>query len=163
MKNTLSILCLFIATIAFSQFSETGARADGIIYLNEQQTAEGSNAKKRGYYVGPHVLGDTITMLLNKFENDYVYFQETGGAYSVEEKKIIKPSIYRAIKRVNKHYEKTLAKGQITEGNAYARLKAVIYKGLELKNYYTSDVEKRLQKIKKPEEIERYLTSIKFR
>ncbi len=163
MKNTLLIFCSIVSSAAFSQFSETGARADGIVYLNEQQTAEGSNAKKRGYYVGPHVLGDTITMLLNKFENDYVYYKETGGAYSVEEKKVIKPTIYQAVKKLNRHYEKLLAKGGITEGNAYARMKTIIYKGLELKNYYTSDVERKLKKLKKPDEIEKYLASIKFR
>lgn len=163
MKNTFLIFCLVFSTAAFSQFSETGARADGIIYLNKEQSAEGSNAKKRGYYVGPHVLGDTITMLLNKFENDYVYYKVTGGAYNVEEKNVVKPTIYQAVRKLNRYYEKALTKGSITEPNAYVRMKSIIYKGLELKNYYTADVERKLKKLKKPEDIEKYLMSIRFR
>ena len=163
MKSIFVFTLLFTAIVCKAQLSELNTRVGAMVVLDPTSISVGDNAKKRGYYVGPHVLGDTITMLMNKFQNDYVYYESTGGAYNVEEKKIIKPSIYRAILKVNKHYEKAVSKGNITEGNAYGRMKSILRKGIELKNYYTEDVEVQLKKLKKAEDIERYLDTIKFR
>ena len=44
----------------------------GVIYLKPLSAASPANLK-RGSYVGPHVLGDSVTHLLNNFEREYVY------------------------------------------------------------------------------------------
>lgn len=163
MRVIVLISFLTCSLIGKAQFSETGVRTDGLIYLNENQTAVGSSATKRGYYVGPHVLGDTITMLLNKFENDYVYYEQGTGAYAVEEKKIIKPVIYKSVKKVSKYYEKKVDKGEITERNAYVRVKSILAKAIKIRNYYSEDVELDLKRIKKAADIEEYFDKIKFR
>lgn len=130
------------------------------LYKNESDIAAG---KKTGYYVGPHILGDTITMLLNKFESEYVYFEESGGAYSVEEKKFLKPEIYKAVSRINKYYEKGVKKNKITEKDAYEKLKGILMVGIKLKGYQTSEVEKQLASIKELSDQEQYLLSLQYR
>ena len=124
---------------------------------------EGANSKKRGYYVGPHVLGDTITMLLNKFEMDFVYYESGDGAYSVEEKKIIKPVLYKSIKKLVKQYTKDVKKGNVAGDLAYSRLKLIIQRGIRLKNYDTFKVENELNAIKSVEELEEYILKLKFK
>ncbi|WP_436517506.1 hypothetical protein [Ekhidna sp. To15] len=167
-KSCVILVAIFTSAISlygqarFSGSSEAYGTG-GVTYLNKSTTSLGEDATKRGYYVGPHVLGDTITMLLNRFENDFVYYEMGTGAYAVEEKKVIKPSLHKAIWRVNKYYEKKVDAGDITERNAYIRMKAVVSKGIKLKNYYTEDIEAKLKKMKKAPEIEAYLDKIKFR
>ena len=162
---TLALLTICVASYGQARFSGSSEAygTGSVTYLNKSTTSIGEDATKRGYYVGPHVLGDTITMLLNRFENDFVYYEMGTGAYAVEEKKVIKPAIHKAIWRVNKYYEKKVDAGEITERNAYIRMKAVVAKGIRLKNYYTEDIENKLKKMKKAPEIEAYLDKIKFR
>ena len=148
--------------VRFSGDSETYGTGS-VTYLNKRTTSLGEDVTKRGYYIGPHALGDTITILLNKFENDFVYYEMGIGAYAVEEKKIIKPAIHKAVWRINKYYEKKVEKGDITEQNAYSRMKSVLKKAIRLKNYHTEDVEAKLKKIRKASEIEEYFDKIKFR
>lgn len=162
MRNILIILTIVLIQFQYThaQFSELNVRADGMIYLNKQEYSEGLNSKKRGYYVGPHILGDTLTMLLNKFENSYVYYEVSGGAYSTEEKNIIKPVIYKTIHKLDRYYTKKFNKGNISKRNAYIRLKSIVTKGIALKNYYTTNVEEQLKEIKNPEKLEEFLDSI---
>ena len=79
-----------------------GMDKGGLIYLNPNSSGDNSDNLKRGYYVGPHPLGEDITRKLNDFEEAYVYFEESGGAYSVEQKKYNKPVLYRSIKKLSK-------------------------------------------------------------
>lgn len=154
-------LSLSVGTV-FSQamVSDSGS---GVTYLNKNEGSKGLDDYKRGYYVGPHVLGDTITMLLNRFETDYVYYIPGDGAYAVTEKKIIKPIIYKAIKRVNKYYEKSVDKNKVSEAVAYGKMKMILNKGIRLRDYYTEKVEADLKKMKDPVAIEEYLSKIEFR
>ena len=158
-------LICFIVAAGFSANSQAIASnsGSGAVYLNKNESGAGGSAKKRGYYVGPHVLGDTITALLNKFENYYVYYEESGGAYSVEEKIIIKPQIYKAVKRVNKYYEKGFDKGTVPRREAYASLKSVLTKSIKLRDYYTENVERDLKKMKDGKEIVEYIDKIILR
>lgn len=156
-------LILLVAT-AFADVLGQAIAADGggAIYLNKNE-ADIDNSLKRGYYVGPHILGDTITMLLNKFENDYSYYKESGGAYSTEEKIVLKAPIYKAVKKVNKYYEKGVKKNKLAEASSYESMKRVLNIAIKLRNYDTRTVEAGLGKLKTVKEIEDYLYSLKFR
>lgn len=134
----------------------------GGIYLNKNESTS-SNDKKKGFYVGPHILGDSITLLINAFENKYVYFQETGGAYNTEEKIVNKPNIYKAVNKVRKHYEKSFKKGKVNLNMAYFKLNKVYRLGIRLWDYQTYKVEKEIKQLKTVEEIENYLFALKFK
>lgn len=140
--------------------------SQGMMYLNKNESEPSDLGIKRGYYVGPHVLGDSITQLLNKFEEEYVYYKKTEGAYATEEKKNIKFSIYKAVHRVDDYYVKGIKKGKIDAsriGEAKKNLKMILSKGIRLKSYFTVQVEEDLRKVKAPEEIILYFEKIKFK
>ncbi len=149
--------------VSMMSFGQAQVCYSGVTYLNKNESRLGKDATKRGYYVGPHALGDTITMLLNRFENDYVYYEEGDGAYRVEEKKIVKPSLYRAIKKIEKHYSKSLKKNSVDESYAYSRLKLIIRKGITLMNYDTREFEEQLRKIKSIERTEEFILKVKVK
>jgi hypothetical protein len=130
------------------------------LYKNESDVDE---SLKRGYYVGPHILGDTITMLMNRFEKDYTYYQESSGAYKTEEKKINKPNIYFKVKKVEKNLTKEVKKGRMDEDEAYRKLKRTLSLAIKLMNYRTDQVEEDLRKLKKTDEILDYMFDLKFR
>ena len=147
---------------SFTTYAQAVANTGGITYLykNEGTIKE---PEKKGYYIGPHVLGDTITMLMNKFESEYVYYESTVGAYSTEEKKIFKPFLYQSIKKINKKYEKDIKKDRIDVVTAYERMKKILKMAIKLKNYQTQEVERTLKTLKSAEEKEAFLMSLKFR
>ncbi len=163
MKKILVTCFILMTVLTVSGQAIVNNSGSGGVYLNKNESGSGGSATKRGYYVGPHVLGDTITALMNKFENYYVYYEESGGAYSVEEKIIIKPQIYKAVKKVNKYYEKSLKKGNISEKEAYASMKKLLTKGIKLRDYYTENVERDLKKMKDVNKITEYVDKIILR
>ncbi len=160
MKFILITLFLILSIETYSQAQAN--LSGGVTYLNKNENTQGNNSKKKGFYVGPHILGDTITMLLNKFENDYVYFETLQGAYGVEEKKVIKPELYSSIKKIEKKYSKGVKKEKIASDLAYSRLKLILQKGIKLMNYNTTKVESDLKNIKSLEAAETYILNLKF-
>lgn len=164
MKKIL-ILLVFLSVCDLVKAQAIATESGGAIYLNKNE-ADVEEEGKRGYYVGPHILGDSITEMMNKFEKEYVYYVKTGGAYSTEEKKTIKYPIYKAVHRVNKYFEKNIKKDKIDAseiGEAKKELKMVLKKGIMLKDYYSTKVEEDLRKMKSPKEIIEYFEKIKFR
>ena len=157
-------LILLFVSLGFSGSAQTFLSFDdhGVTYLFKN-TVSNENYRKTGYYIGPHVLGDTITMLLNKFESEYVYFVESDGAYSIEEKKFLKPEIYKTVTKLNKHYEKELKKNRIDERDAYNKLNRILTIGIKLKYYQTVELESKLKQIKELIKKEDYLLAVKFK
>lgn len=152
---------VFLGT-SITMYSQVQVNFSGLMYLNKNESSEGKDATKRGYYIGPHALGDTITMLLNRFENDYVYYKQEDGAYKVEEKKVIKPRLYSAIKKIEKVYMKDLKKGMVEETYVYSKLKLILQRGIKLKLYDTRKVEEELKQIKSVKKMEAYIMALKF-
>ena len=157
--SLLFIVLCYNTSFGQSMTSDSG----GALYLYKSETSNPADLFKRGYYVGPHVLGDTITMLLNAFEQKFTYFKKSEGAYATEEKVVLKRDIYRAINQVNNYYEKGVKKGRISTDEAYSKVKAILTTGVKLMDYNTTQVESQLRKIKSIQETENYLLSIKFR
>lgn len=158
-------LCLVtISNVAYSQ--AVASNSGGAIYLNKNEASNHDPSLRRGAYVGPHVMGDSLTQLLNKFETEYVYYKKGDGAYATEEKKFVKFPIYRAVHRVNDFYVKAVKKGKVDASQIITvkkDLKMVLFKGVLLKNYYTPDVEKDLKKMKDIDQIVDYFKKIEFK
>lgn len=163
-SKVLKLLGFLICTLFyFNSTAQVAFSDNGVMYLNKnEKPANTGDEYKRGSYVGPHILGDTITGLLNKFEHDYTYYKPSGGAYSTDMLVINKLPIYKSVKKINKHYEKALKKGKVEEQEAYNNLKKLLLIAIKLNTYYTAEVEEHLKKIKDPEELEEYILSLKF-
>lgn len=114
--------------------------------------------------MGPHILGDSVTSLLNNFEREYVYFKPTYGAYAVEEKVIAKRIIYKKVHDFDKYIIKSYESDPTLANKAAVttRLVAVINIGIKLLNFDTNQVEKDIKKLE-PAEFEKYLLGLQFR
>lgn len=156
---TIFILVAWHLTIAQNVFYSGGSE---IFYLNPLDDGVPANVKK-GSYVTPHVLGDSITRLFNELESKYVYYKKSSGAYPVEEKVVLKRNIYAGIYDFNKFLLKSLDRKLISEKEAAARLTKVLKIGIKMAGYDTSGVEKDLKSIKIPTEFENYLLRIRFK
>ena len=132
-----------------------------MIYLKPLSAASPANLK-RGSYVGPHVLGDSITHALNNFEREFVYFKSTAGGYAVEEKVVLKRSLYKNIHDFDKYISKAYESNLLSKEEATLRLGNVINTGIKLLNFDTHQLEKDTKKLD-PVDFEKYLKNLQFR
>jgi hypothetical protein len=155
---------LLFTFVSFSSLSQNihNNIGDGIIYLKPMSSASPSNLKK-GSYVGPHLLGDSITYLLNNFEKQYVYYKTSSGAYPTEEKVILKTNIYKKVHEFDNFITKSYTYNLDTKKEAIARLTKVISIGVKLLYYDTRQLEKEVKKLKLPTDFERYLNELQFK
>jgi len=133
----------------------------GVIYLKPLSAASPANLK-RGSYVGPHVLGDSVTHLLNNFEREYVYFKPTPGGYAVEEKVTLKRNIYKNTHDFDKYISQAYEVNLLSKEEATLRLGNVINTGIKLLNFDTNQLEKDIKKLG-PLDFEKYLANLQFR
>lgn len=161
MKIGFIITLLIVSVNCAAQNLYSGGAGSGVIYLKPLSGASPSNLK-RGSYVGPHLLGDSVTSLLNNFERQYVYFKQTYGAYAVEEKVIMKPGIYKKIHDFDKYIVRTYVSDPSAKQEVTVRLVTVINIGIKLLNFDTNQVEKEIKKLE-PLDFEKYMLGLQFR
>lgn len=159
MVRGLIIIFILSAAVVQGQNIMSGGAGDGVVYL-KPLGSESPAGLKRGSYVGPHLLGDTITQLLNAFEREYVYYKKTSGAYPVEEMVINKRHIYKTVHQLDDYFKDGIQKGEVTITEAYSRYKKILEIGLRLKEFETTQLEKDLKKIKTPQEKEKFLLGL---
>ncbi len=150
---------LFMSIQGFGQATVDNSGPMIMLYKNGDKAVKGDD---RGYYVGPHVLGEDMTELINDFEATYTYYVESGGAYSTKQKRIEKPVIYKSIKRLIKHYNKVLKKSPESASTIDTNLTNVLEIGLKLMKVNSTVVETSLRSLKSPSEIEKYLLNLRF-
>ncbi len=150
---------LFMSVQGFGQATVDNSGPIIMLYKNGDKSVKGDD---RGYYVGPHILGEDMTELINDFEATYTYYVESGGAYSSKQKRIEKPIIYKSIKRLMRHYNKVLKKSPESATTIDTNLTHVLEIGLKLMLVNSSVVETSLRSTKSPADIEKYLLSLKF-
>jgi len=157
---------LFITSICLSftllgqssQISESG----GVIMLIDLEKSNTANFERGSYNGKPHVLGDTITFLLDKVESTYVYYKESTGAYSSMEKNIEKPIIYSSLQKVIKYYDKLLRKDKIESQKAKEDLLLILNNGIALKNFKTETFELNLKATRNKAELARLFEKVRF-
>jgi hypothetical protein len=158
----LTIVSFFSSILLFGQASQVQGGSNGMLMFMDMESDE-TEAYERGAYTGKaHVLGDSITSLLDKVEYSYVYFIETGGAYALKEKNIEKAVIYASLNKVVRYYDKLLRKGKINEQKAFEDLIVILNNGISLKNYRTEGFELQLKEARNAEEMTRLFTKVKF-
>ncbi len=157
------IIGLLTAHTAYSQAvqTQTGGSGGGIFYLNKNNSGN-PNDYERGFYIGPHVLGEEFDRLMNKYESAYTYFVEGSGGYAVKQKRIEKAPLYRSVNKVLKSYEKLFKKGKITLEDFESKSTKLVKLAVELIGYNTDVVESDLKNIKSVDEIEDYLLALKL-
>jgi hypothetical protein len=158
------LIFLLVSSFSIECFSQNihNNIGDGIIYLKPLSSASPSSLN-RGSYVGPHLLGDTITDLLNNFEKQYVYYKTSSGAYPVEEKVVLKNNIYKKVHEFDNFITKSYTYNLDTKKEATTRLAHVISIGIKLLSYDTRQLEKEIKKLKLPTDFERYLNELQFK
>ncbi len=161
MKINLIIIVLIVSGNCVAQNLYSGDAGSGVMYLKPLSGASPSNLK-RGSYVGPHILGDSVTSILNNFENEYVYFKPTYGAYAVEEKVIMKRTIYKKVHDFDKYISKTYLADPSAKQEVTDRLVSVIKIGIKLLDFDTNQVEMEIKKLDPPD-FEKYLLGLQFR
>ena len=161
-KIPILFFLLFSVTTLYAQNVAT-TTSNGIIYLYPNESKVEVNNFKRGSYSGSHILGEEIDKQLNEFEQNYVYYKKGEGAYAVEEKHVLKPTIYKAVNRVVKHYTKQFKKGRVPAEEAKASIVNALKVGNMLIRFQTEKVEYDLDRVKSVSYIEKYLDNIQFK
>lgn len=159
-----AIFIFIVSLVSYSvsaqnMYSDSGHA--GVIYLKPMSEGSPSDAK-RGSYVGPHLLGDSITYLLNRFEKAYVYYKASSGPYPVEEMVILKRTIYKKVHEFDDFITKSYIRSLVHREEARKRLMNVMGISLRLLNYDTRKLEKEVKKLEVPTDFERYLNELKF-
>lgn len=157
---------LFFLLFSFATLSAQNVAtttSSGMVYLYPNEAEVEVNKYKRGSYTGSHILGEEIDKQLNLFEQNFVYYKKGEGAYSVEEKHLLKPNIYKAVNRLVKQYTKQFKKGNISAEEAEAAISNALGVGNKLIQFQTEKVEYDLDKVKSVDYIEKYLKNIQFR
>ena len=161
-KNTILIAAFsFFSFYGFSQSSQL-SDGGGVLMLIDLEDDEREKLERGSYSGKPHVLGDSITSLLDKVEYTYVYYTETEGAYSAKEKNFDKPIIYSSLNKVIRHYDKMLRKDKIEEDKARQELFEILNNGIALKNYQTQVFEEQLKSTKNKAELARLFRQVTF-
>lgn len=159
MKLVLLVFWILMSLSAMAQNITSGGAGDGVFYLKPMDSSAPSGLM-RGSFVGPHLLGDTITYLFNEFEKEYVFYKKTSGAYPVEEMVIQKRQIYKSVHQLDDYFKKILLDGSITKPEAVSRFRKILEIGLKLSRFETAQFEKDLKKIRDPEEKEEFFQKL---
>lgn len=158
----LLILTSIISCSVHSQNMYSDSGGGGVLYLKPMSPDSPAYAK-RGSFVGPHLLGDSVTSLLNTFEKSYVYYKSSSGAYPVEEMVVLKKSIYKKIHEFDNFISKSYTHKLISKEEAAKRLMKVTNIGIKLMSFDTRQLEKEVKRLNVPTDFERYLGELKFR
>jgi hypothetical protein len=103
--------------------------------------------------VGTHYLGSKIANKMHVVEETYTYVEKGTPMSPVDKTIVKKPSIFYAIKKVNKHYKKELKKGNIDTATAINHLNEILDIAYVIYNQNTDSFENYLRSQKKPEDI----------
>jgi len=161
-KNIILIAAFsFFSFYAFSQSSQI-SDGGGVLMLIDLEDDEAEQFERGSYSGNTHVLGDSITSLLDKVEYTYVYYKETKGAYGGKEKNYEKPIIYSSLSKVIRHYDKMLRKDKIEEAKARQELFEILNNGIALKNYQTQVFEEQLKSTRNKAELARLFQNVTF-
>jgi len=149
MKQILFYLIVIIFSChSFSCYSQaTMSETNGVFILNPNQKSDEGKSFRRGTYTDVHFFGEDITSKLDLFERNYVYFLPGTGAYAVEEKKILKPEIYKKIKFLDKSFVKAVKQNKMNLEDASIKFSSIVSLSIKLLNYDTANVEKDLKKM----------------
>ncbi len=160
MKKNCILFLIFISSNGIAQNIYSSGAGSGVMLLKPINETSPRNLK-RGSYIGPHVLGDSVTMAINNFEKEYVYFKPTSGAYAVEEKIIVKQNIYKKVHDFDRYIVKSFQSDFSSKQELTNRLLTVINVGTKLLNFDTQQVEREIKKLG-PVEFEKYLLNLQF-
>lgn len=159
-KSSFVIVLFFVNATVYAQAVASDA---GVIFLYPNETNSTLSNVRRGAFGGSHDLGEEISTKLNEFEKTFVYYKKSQGAYATEEKIVLKPAIYKSIKKMDKYYSKKALESPTAITDITAKYNSLLDIGIKLMKYNTTQVESRLKKIKDPAEIEKYFFSLSFR
>lgn len=111
-------------------------------------------------YLNKNYLGEEIARKYYVLQELYTYEVE-GTATSPTTKTIVeKPSIYYALKKLNKHYKKQVKKDNLEMGEAIEQLSHFLDIGISIRYQTTAEFEKYLSDKRKREEIAKAFSNV---
>lgn len=162
MRNFTKLLLLIcFCVIGDLGIAQSFVSEQGGIIMVQKPDFSGKN-EERGQYIGPHLLGDEVTRLMDQLEEKYVYYTYPSGAYSSKIRHVSKSNIYKAIKKFDKDLTKAVSQGATGSDEAQERLIRILNIGIKMINFDTTQAESDLKSLKKYKAIESYLLSLKF-
>ncbi len=147
MKHILIILLILISLVNCSHAQTSVTESNGVFILNPNQKSDEGKSFRRGTYTDTHFFGEDITNKLDLFEKNYVYYLPGTGAYAVEEKKILKPEIYKKIKYIERSLVKAVKQNKMNLEDASKKLSYIVTLSIKLLNFDTSNLEKDLKRM----------------
>jgi hypothetical protein len=142
--------------------AQSFANDGGVVFLYRNESEVIPDGLRRGTYSGTHPLGFSVAEKLNLFEREYVYFRKSTGAYATEEKIIIKKTLYRSIRKLDKFFINSSTSGVLSKQEAEKQYLDLLDIAIKLSRYNTEKVEVELQKLKNEEETIHFLMQIRF-
>lgn len=111
-----------------------------------------------------HYLGDDIARKWNTFTQNYTHEYDVSIGFTDSSVEILKPSIYKAVNKVNKYYKKALKKNEVSREEAILNLGHI----LDCANVMCFDdnskgFEEAVKSIDAPEEIIRLFNQVTLR
>jgi hypothetical protein len=112
--------------------------------------------------VQSHYMGNDIAYLFYVLKSTYTFIIPGTPASPGDKIQIEKPVVYNAIRKISKHYKKSIKKGIITSEEAKQRMTRILEAGICIFFQETSELETAIRKAKKPDPIEQVFLSIRF-
>ncbi len=103
--------------------------------------------------ISSHYLGQAMAIKYHRFTSIYTYLSSASATSRTETTKINKPTIYYAVKKLNRYYRKQLRKDKIEEPEAFDQLAHILDVAYVIYNQDTEELEEALRQARKPEKI----------
>jgi hypothetical protein len=152
----------FLITVSINSSAQSVSSSGAVFYLNPLETKIDPSLRS-GVYIGPHIMGDSVTEKRNVFESKYIFYKKSGGAYPSEEKVVLKPSIYKALIKIDKEFTKRIEEKPPLAADYKKRMTTLYDIGIKLVRYQTDKVEKEVRSLKSADDLESYFLSLQFK
>lgn len=124
----------------------------------------GELPKRKPAYEEQHFLGTEISEKWNTFNESYTHTFSNSTGFSGNTVEVSKPSVYKAVLKVNKYFKNALKKGSITKEEACLQMSHVLdCANIICTEENTSDFEQALSSAKTPEEIITLFESVELK
>jgi len=100
-----------------------------------------------------HPLGEEIALKVELLREEYVWEEPASATSPTPRNHIEKPSIYFAVKKMEKYFKKGVRKGELETDAAINKLESVLNTALYIRYQSTEDLEQELKKYKDPTEL----------
>ncbi|SMD36838.1 hypothetical protein SAMN04488029_3096 [Reichenbachiella faecimaris] len=141
-------IVLFLSAIFLITFHSSTKAQEFVFDYNQVETTQSTS------YISTtkHPFGAEFTSMMQLLRESYTHAEE--NSLSLTTSTVVdKPSIFYSVKRTSKHLVKAVKKRQVSLEEAKKELEDILVKALNIRHQNTQVLEKKLFKLKNPENI----------